>query len=376
LGSGTAEPVDQHGSVAALQHRRQPPSASTQLCGNAGRPTGPTSRAATAALAAWRRHQHLRLLQRPGTGDRLRALHVFGTRPGTLRRVVPELLPDQPTAARRIEPLGRSSRGGGMMETSVEGLAEELAEELAFDPSVTQELPAGEKRRDPALRLKIEEAILLQQSGWLLGRPGGTPWSLSRTKRWIEALCATLALLLLSPLLLVVAISIKISSQGPVFFIQQRTGYRGRRFGMFKFRTMVVNAEELKESLRHLNKHGSDSVDFKIDRDPRITGIGRHLRRSSLDELPNLINVVLGHMRLVGPRPTSFKATTYHDHHLGRLSIYPGITGLWQVSGRSDVGFDERVELDMKYIAQQGPLMDLKILLITPFKVLNGQGAS
>lgn len=263
-----------------------------------------------------------------------------------------------------------------MMETSVEGLAEELAEELALDPGVTQELPAGEKRRDPALRLKIEEAILLQQSGWLLGRPGGTPWSLSRTKRWIEALCATLALLLLSPLLLAVAISIKISSRGPVFFIQQRTGYRGRRFGMFKFRTMVVNAEELKESLRHLNKHGSDSVDFKIDRDPRVTTIGRWLRRTSLDELPNLLNVVRGDMRLVGPRPTSFDANRYHNHHLARLSIYPGITGLWQISGRSNIDFDDRVALDVAYISQQSPWLDLKILLKTPFKVVSGHGAS
>lgn len=231
-------------------------------------------------------------------------------------------------------------------------------------------------RRDHVFRQKMDSALRVHDRGWITGRTGGRPWTLSRCNRWVSALIAALLLVLMSPLLLAIALAIKLGSPGPVFFIQERTGFRGRRFGMFKFRTMVVNAEELKESLRHLNKHGKDSVDFKIDRDPRITGIGRHLRRSSLDELPNLINVVLGHMRLVGPRPTSFKATTYHDHHLGRLSTYPGITGLWQVSGRSDVGFDERVELDMKYIAQQGPLMDLKILLITPFKVLNGQGAS
>src|SRR5690554_6765768 len=231
-------------------------------------------------------------------------------------------------------------------------------------------------RRNTEFREKISAAIHIQEKGWLFGREPGTPWSISMTKRLSSALLASFLLLAISPIFIVIAVLIKTGSTGPVFFIQQRTGFRGRRFGMFKFRTMVANAEELKESLRHLNKHGADSIDFKIDRDPRITGIGRHLRRSSLDELPNLINVVLGHMRLVGPRPTSFKATTYHDHHLGRLSIYPGITGLWQVSGRSDVGFDERVELDMKYIAQQGPLMDLKILLITPFKVLNGQGAS
>jgi len=183
-------------------------------------------------------------------------------------------------------------------------------------------------------------------------------------------------LIMLSPLLVMVAASIKLTSQGPIFFVQQRTGFRGRRFGMVKFRTMVVNAEELKESLRHLNKHGAGSVDFKIDRDPRVTVVGQWLRRSSLDELPNLLNVVRGDMRLVGPRPTSFDAHRYHNHHLGRLSIYPGITGLWQISGRSDIDFDDRVALDLAYISQQSPWLDLKILLKTPFKVVSGHGAS
>lgn len=232
------------------------------------------------------------------------------------------------------------------------------------------------ERRDPLFRKKVEEALRVHDRGWLTGRRGGRPWTLSRCNRWASALGAGTLLLLLSPLMLCIAAAIKLTSHGPVFFIQERTGFRGRRFGMFKFRTMVVDAEALKDSLRHLNKHGQDAVDFKIDRDPRITRMGRFLRRMSLDELPNLINVVLGQMRLVGPRPTSFKATTYRDHHLARLSIYPGITGLWQVSGRSDIGFDERVALDMRYISQQGPLMDLKIVLITPFKVLNGHGAS
>lgn len=255
-----------------------------------------------------------------------------------------------------------------MMETSVEELKPERA--------VGKRVSGREKRRNPALRSKIDAAVLHQQRGWLLGRPGGTPWSLSLTKRVTEALCATLMLVVLSPLLLAVAVSIKFTSQGPIFFVQQRTGFRGRRFGMFKFRTMVVNAEELKEGLRHLNKHGTDSVDFKIDRDPRVTGMGHWLRRSSLDELPNLFNVVRGDMRLVGPRPTSFDAQRYHNHHLARLSIYPGITGLWQISGRSDIDFDDRVALDLAYITRQSPWLDLKILLKTPFKVVSGHGAS
>ncbi len=232
------------------------------------------------------------------------------------------------------------------------------------------------ERRDTVLREMIESAIAVHERGWLSGRSGRRPWTLSRTKRYISAVLALLILLMLLPALLLIAIAIKLTSPGPVFFVQQRTGFHGRRFSMIKFRTMVVNAEALKDSVRHLNKHGADSVDFKIDKDPRITSVGFFLRRTSLDELPNLFNVVMGQMRLVGPRPTSFHAKTYREHHLSRLSIYPGITGLWQVSGRSDVDFDDRVILDMAYINQQSPWLDLKIMLKTPFKVFNGQGAS
>ena len=233
-----------------------------------------------------------------------------------------------------------------------------------------------DKRLDPEHRMRLDTAIHMQGRGWMTGRDGGRPWTLSRTNRVVASLGALVILLLLSPVLLGLALVIKFSSPGPVMFVQKRTGYRGRLFGMYKFRTMVTNAEELKESLRHLNKHGADAIDFKIDNDPRITPIGSFLRRSSLDELPNLINVVSGDMRLVGPRPTSFNAYRYKDSHLARLSIYPGMTGLWQISGRSNIDFDQRVELDMRYIAQQSLLLDLKILLKTPFKVFSGHGAS
>lgn len=232
------------------------------------------------------------------------------------------------------------------------------------------------EKRDVQLRGRIEVALKVHGRGWVTGRDGGIPWTLSNSNRYLSSLLALILLLILSPLLLFIMLAIKIGSPGPIFFVQKRTGFRGRRFGMVKFRSMVVNAEALKESVRHLNKHGANSVDFKIDQDPRVTRIGRFLRRSSLDELPNLLNVVAGQMRIVGPRPTSFHAKTYEDHHLSRLSIYPGITGLWQISGRSDVDFDERVDLDMQYIARQSPFLDLKILFVTPFKVLLGQGAS
>ncbi|MCW8278177.1 sugar transferase [Pseudomonas sp. PCH199] len=233
-----------------------------------------------------------------------------------------------------------------------------------------------DKRLDPEHRMRLDAAIHRQGRGWVTGRAGGRPWTLSRTNRVFACFGALVILLLISPMLLALALAIKFTSTGPVLFVQKRTGYRGRKFGMYKFRTMVTNAEELKESLRHLNKHGADAIDFKIDHDPRISGIGGFLRRTSLDELPNLINVVSGDMRLVGPRPTSFNAYRYKDNHLARLSIYPGMTGLWQISGRSNIDFDQRVELDLNYIAEQSLLLDLKILLKTPFKVFSGHGAS
>ncbi|MBF8793231.1 sugar transferase [Pseudomonas monteilii] len=233
-----------------------------------------------------------------------------------------------------------------------------------------------DKRLDPLHRQRIDTAIHVQGKGWITGRAGGRPWNLSRTNRVFSCLAALGLLFALTPVLLVLALLVKHSGPGPILFVQKRTGYRGRAFGMFKFRTMVADAEALKDSVRHLNKHGSDSIDFKIDNDPRITPIGRWLRRSSLDELPNLINVVSGDMRLVGPRPTSFNAYRYKDSHLARLSIYPGMTGLWQISGRSDIDFDQRVELDLSYINEQSLLLDLKILFKTPFKVFTGHGAS
>ncbi|NLY14452.1 MAG: sugar transferase [Gammaproteobacteria bacterium] len=231
-------------------------------------------------------------------------------------------------------------------------------------------------RRNTEFRERIAAAIHIQEIGWLTGKEPGRPWSISKTKRMSSALLASFLLLAISPIFIIIAVLIKTTSTGPIFFIQQRTGFRGRRFGMFKFRTMVSNAEELKESLRHLNKHGADSIDFKIDNDPRITKVGSFLRRSSLDELPNLINVILGDMRLVGPRPTSFDAKKYSKSHLSRLSIYPGITGLWQISGRSNIDFDDRVALDLLYISTQSPWQDLKILIKTPFSVISGHGAS
>jgi lipopolysaccharide/colanic/teichoic acid biosynthesis glycosyltransferase len=191
----------------------------------------------------------------------------------------------------------------------------------------------------------------------------------------LDRIVATLLLIALSPLLLLIALLIKLEDRGPVFFVQSRTGYLGRRFPLLKFRTMVPNAEEVKASLQHLNLHRDGSPDFKAANDPRVTRIGRWLRAWSLDELPNLVNVLRGELSLVGPRPTSFDVTTYASRHLTRLAVRPGITGLWQVSGRAMVGFDRRCELDEDYVRQASAALDVALLARTVGAVLKRDGA-
>jgi lipopolysaccharide/colanic/teichoic acid biosynthesis glycosyltransferase len=170
------------------------------------------------------------------------------------------------------------------------------------------------------------------------------------------------------------AIAVKLDSPGPVGFSQLRTGKGGRRFRMYKLRTMVRNAEELKAMYMHLNE--LSYPDFKISNDPRITRVGRFLRKTSLDELPQIFNVLKGDMTLVGPRPTSFSADTYRLWHTARLECKPGITGLWQVSGRNELDFDERLRLDIAYHRNQCLWLDLQILFRTVAAVANGRGAN
>ena len=170
------------------------------------------------------------------------------------------------------------------------------------------------------------------------------------------------------------AMIIKLTSpRSTVFFIQARTGQGGRRFGIYKFRTMVTNAEELKQQLLHLNE--LSWPDFKITNDPRITRVGRILRMTSLDELPQLLNVLRGDMSLVGPRPTSFSADTYDLWHTERLDVKPGITGLWQLYGRGTTEFDSRLRLDIAYIERRCLWLDLCILIRTMICVLQRRGA-
>ncbi|MBW4472831.1 MAG: sugar transferase [Stenomitos rutilans HA7619-LM2] len=197
-----------------------------------------------------------------------------------------------------------------------------------------------------------------------------------RLKRWLDFVGALVGLLLLSPLFLVVAIAIKLSSPGAVFFCQERMGLHGRVFQMWKFRTMLPHAEALQAELEQQNE-ASDGVMFKIRRDPRITAIGHFLRRTSIDELPQLFNVLLGQMSLVGPRPLPLRDVERFDpwHHT-RHQVLPGITGLWQVSGRSSLdAFNDAARLDLYYIDHWSLNLDLEILLETVKIVLCGKGA-
>ncbi len=182
------------------------------------------------------------------------------------------------------------------------------------------------------------------------------------------------ALALLAPVFITVAISIRLADGGPALFRQTRVGKDGRAFTVYKFRTMVLDAEDRKSQLAVSNE--KDGVLFKIRNDPRITGIGATLRRWSVDELPQLINVVRGDMSLVGPRPAlPDEAARYGDYVRRRLAVKPGITGLWQVNGRSDLSWEESVRLDLRYVENWSLVLDLQILWKTCSAVLRGSGA-
>lgn len=193
-------------------------------------------------------------------------------------------------------------------------------------------------------------------------------------KRAMDLACVILTMPFWLPLMAFIAIWVWISSPGaPVLFVQRRTGKGGKCFRMYKFRTMVPNAEALKQKYMHLNE--LQWPDFKITNDPRVTRIGRFLRKTSLDELPQLFNVLKGEMSLVGPRPTSFGSETYRLWHTERLDVQPGLTGLWQVVGRAETEFDDRLRLDIAYIERRCISLDIQILFLTVGAVWSHKGA-
>jgi exopolysaccharide biosynthesis polyprenyl glycosylphosphotransferase len=183
------------------------------------------------------------------------------------------------------------------------------------------------------------------------------------------------ALLVLSRLLALIALAVRLTSPGPALFHQTRVGWDGREFAVYKFRSMYADAETRLASLAEGNEFAGGTL-FKLRRDPRVTPVGRLLRRTSLDELPQLFNVLRGEMSLVGPRPPlPAEVATYEAHVHRRLLVKPGITGLWQISGRSDLSWDDTVRLDLYYVANWSLTLDAMILWKTAFAVVRGRGA-
>lgn len=199
--------------------------------------------------------------------------------------------------------------------------------------------------------------------------------TLDFTKRVIDVVGSVVALVLLSPIILISAILVALSSAGPIFFRQRRVGAGGEEFTCLKFRTMVCDAEDLKHDLA-TQSHHADPRTFKMKRDPRITKFGYWLRRSSADELPQLFNVLRGDMSLVGPRPpVPSEVAIYSDGDMNRLAVKPGLTCIWQVSGRADIPFDQQVAMDVRYIEQRSLWLDLKLMVLTLPALLSGKGA-
>jgi exopolysaccharide biosynthesis polyprenyl glycosylphosphotransferase len=193
-------------------------------------------------------------------------------------------------------------------------------------------------------------------------------------KRMLDIAVSSVALVMLSPVLLAIAIAVRGDSSGPIFYLSERIGKKGRVFGCIKFRTMVSDAERRRAEILHMNER--DSVLFKITNDPRITRTGRFLRKYSLDELPQLVNVLRGDMSLVGPRPPiASEVKRYELNHLRRLDVVPGITGLWQVQARQDPSFDSYISLDTAYIENWSLWLDIKILVRTVGVVVTGTGS-
>ena len=183
-------------------------------------------------------------------------------------------------------------------------------------------------------------------------------------KRTLDVVIASAVLVVITPVLFVIAVLIALDEpRAPIVFRQRRCGKGGRSFDLYKFRTMVKDADAMKEQLRALSS--VPWPDFRLENDPRVTRIGRFLRRSSLDELPQLLNVIRGDMTLVGPRPTSFSADTYDLWNTGRLDFRPGLTGPWQVWGRDSMDFEERCRLEISYFRHPSLLRDLRVLVAT-----------
>lgn len=230
---------------------------------------------------------------------------------------------------------------------------------------LTDDGPNGKDIGSPLPHSPAEKPVHAMEPLFMKRTPG---W-----KRAIDVTGALLGLVLLSPLLIAIGLAVKLTSRGPVFFRQNRTGQGGRRFTIYKFRSMVADAEASQAALLAMNEQ--DGPAFKIRKDPRITPLGRLLRKTSLDELPQLWNVLVGHMSLVGPRPLPCsQAAACEQWHHRRLDVAPGLTCIWQVKGRSRVTFAEWIRMDLRYVTARSLALDLKLLVQTVPAVLAGSG--
>lgn len=244
------------------------------------------------------------------------------------------------------------------------GQCEEQGIKVRFITDTLFDLPNAKSRIEYLDHTPILTLYMGPHDGFLL-----------RIKRIMDITISALALILLAPLFVMIGILIRLESRGPIFFVQERVGYNKRRFKVYKFRTMVKDAEKMQEEMEHLNE-ASGPV-FKIKDDPRVTKIGKILRKTSVDELPQLFNVLKGDMSLVGPRPLPIRDYKLFEKNWQkrRFSIRPGLTCLWQIHGRNELSFEKWIELDMEYIDNWSLLLDLKILVKTIPVVFKGIGA-
>ena len=194
-------------------------------------------------------------------------------------------------------------------------------------------------------------------------------------KRIMDIVCSLTGLIALLPVFAIVVLAIKLESKGPIFFSQKRVGENGQIFNMYKFRSMVKNAESLKENLAHKNEMNGPM--FKIKEDPRVTKVGKFIRKTSIDELPQLINVLKGEMSLVGPRPSlENEVEKFEEWMMKRLEVKPGLTCYWQVSGRNNIEFKEWMKLDVKYVKERNTFVDIKLIFKTFFVLFGDEHAS
>jgi lipopolysaccharide/colanic/teichoic acid biosynthesis glycosyltransferase len=258
--------------------------------------------------------------------------------------------------------------------------SEAAVEPLLAVPELDFDLPPPALPLPPLMSPRVEEdlAPMPDVAAWLTeGKPltypaGNRSWAYLAIKRLFDIVAAVVLLVLFAPIMVAVWAVLLVTTRGKPFFCQQRVGHCGRMFPMLKFRTMRLDADRVQAQV----KNEKDGPIFKNRRDPRITPIGRILRSTSIDEMPQLLNVLFGHMSLVGPRPPiASEVAQYKAWQFGRLAVKPGLTCLWQVSGRSEIGFEDWVRMDLWYVEHQNLWTDLKLLVRTPLSVLSRRGA-